>query len=173
MAERNRQVIEELEGKHFDIGLAGVWYGTNYGSVMTYYALYQILTRMGYSVLMIDKLLINEKDFELSPKIHSRVFAAKHYPAISPSLPAGEMELLNQYSILTVPESKLEEVSRLPQVEYMEKPKRLYFSVGLAKTASCITYVQVEGSSYSPYLTGKGCLVAVIDSGESVIMMTG
>jgi hypothetical protein len=31
----------------------------------------------------------------------------------------------------------------------------------------------VEGSSYSPYLTGKGCLVAVIDSGDSVIMMTG
>ena len=58
-----------------------------------------------------------------------------------------QVELLNQYSILTVPESKLEEVSRLPQVEYMEKPKRLYFSVGLAKTASCITYVQVEGSS--------------------------
>ncbi len=76
-----------------------------------------------------------------------------------------QVELLNQYSILTVPESKLEEVSRLPQVEYMEKPKRLYFSVGLAKTASCITYVQVEGSSYSPYLTGRGCLVAVIDSG--------
>jgi len=74
-------------------------------------------------------------------------------------------ELLNQYSILTVPESKLEEVSRLPQVEYIEKPKRLYFAVHTGRSASCITYVQAEGSSYGPYLTGRGCLVAVIDSG--------
>lgn len=76
-----------------------------------------------------------------------------------------QTELLNQYSILTVPESKLEEISRLNQVEYIEKPKRLYFSVGVGKTASCISYVQAEGSSYGPYLTGRGCLVAVIDSG--------
>ena len=74
-------------------------------------------------------------------------------------------ELLNQYSILTVPRSKLEELSALPQVEYIEKPKRLYFALSQAKAASCITYVQVENSSYLPYLTGKGCLMAVIDSG--------
>ena len=74
-------------------------------------------------------------------------------------------ELLNQYSILTVPRSKLEELSALPQVEYIEKPKRLYFALSQAKAASCITYVQVENSSYLPYLTGKECLVAVIDSG--------
>ncbi len=76
-----------------------------------------------------------------------------------------QQELLNQYSILKVPESRLQEVSELPQVEYIEKPKRLYFSVGSAKAASCITYVQVEGSRYAPYLTGRGCIVAVIDSG--------
>ena len=51
-----KEKIEELEGKYFDIGLAGVWYGANYGSVLTYYALYQTLTKLGYSVLMIDKL---------------------------------------------------------------------------------------------------------------------
>lgn len=76
-----------------------------------------------------------------------------------------QKELLNQYSILTVPASLLDAVSSLPQVEYMEKPKRLYFAVNQAKAASCITYVQVEGSTYAPYLTGRGCLVAVIDSG--------
>ena len=36
-----------------------------------------------------------------------------------------QVELLNQYSILTVPESMLDAVARLPQVEYIEKPKRL------------------------------------------------
>ena len=89
--------IEELEGKHFDIGIAGVWYGTNYGSVLTYYALYRTLTKLGYSVLMIDKLRKVENDWELNEKIHSRVFAAKHYQQIAPALRADEMKLLNRY----------------------------------------------------------------------------
>lgn len=74
-------------------------------------------------------------------------------------------ELLNNYSILTVPESQIDTISRLVQVEYIEKPKRLYFAVNQAKAASCIDYVQIEGSMYTPYLTGRGVLVAVIDSG--------
>lgn len=74
-------------------------------------------------------------------------------------------ELLNNYSILTVPESQIDTISRLVQVEYIEKPKRLYFAVNQAKAASCIDYVQIEGSMYAPYLTGRGVLVAVIDSG--------
>lgn len=97
MEVKNEQKIEALEGKHFDIGLTGVWYGANYGSVMTYYALYTILTRLGCSVLMIDKLHVMDNDWEMYPKLHSRVFAAKHYPAISPSLKAHEMKLLNRY----------------------------------------------------------------------------
>lgn len=97
MEVKNEQKIEALEGKHFDIGLTGVWYGANYGSVMTYYALYRTLTELGYSVLMIDKLHVMDNDWEMYPKIHSRVFAAKHYAAISPSLKAHEMKLLNQY----------------------------------------------------------------------------
>ncbi len=74
-------------------------------------------------------------------------------------------ELLNNYSILTVPESLITYISELCQIEYIEKPKRLYFAVNQAKAASCIDYVQVEGSTYTPYLTGRGVLVAVIDSG--------
>lgn len=74
-------------------------------------------------------------------------------------------ELLNNYAILTVPESLIEQLSDLPQIEYIEKPKRLFFAVNQAKAASCINYVQVEDSPYAPYLTGKGVIVAVIDSG--------
>ena len=73
--------------------------------------------------------------------------------------------LLNNYSIIVVPESQIDFISQIPQVEYIEKPKRLYFAVNEAKTASCIDYVQVAGSMYTPYLTGKGTIVAVIDSG--------
>lgn len=73
--------------------------------------------------------------------------------------------LINNFSILTVPESLITTISELPQIEYIEKPKRLFFAINQAKAVSCIDYVQVEGSAYSPFLTGQGVLVAVIDSG--------
>ena len=37
--------------------------------------------------------------------------------------------LLNGYAILTVPQELLEELSQRPEIEYMEKPKRLFFAV--------------------------------------------
>ncbi len=89
--------IEELEGKHFDVGVAGVWYGVNYGSVLTYYALYRILTKLGYSVLMIGKQRLLEYDWEIDSKIHSREFASQHYKDISPNLKMDEMYRLNRY----------------------------------------------------------------------------
>lgn len=89
--------IEELEGKHFDIGVSGVWYGKNYGSLLTYYALYQILTRLGYSVLMIHKLRVREFDLEIDAECHAKSFAEKYYKNIAPALKPGEMKLLNRY----------------------------------------------------------------------------
>lgn len=101
MENKNEQGMEgkiaELEGKHFDIGVAGVWYGMNYGSVLTYYALYQTLTKLGYSVLMIDKQRLAENDWEIDCKVYARDFAAKHYKNISPNLKPEEMCRLNRY----------------------------------------------------------------------------
>lgn len=70
-------------------------------------------------------------------------------------------ELLGGYAILWVPESLIAGVSRFPQIEYIEKPKRLFFAVSRAKAASCLTLMQ-EGDLG---LSGKGVLVAVLDSG--------
>lgn len=36
-------------------------------------------------------------------------------------------QMVNEYSILTVPESLIDQLSALPQIEYVEKPKRLFF----------------------------------------------
>ena len=70
-------------------------------------------------------------------------------------------EMHNEYAVLTVPEGMIETVSRLPQIEYVEKPKRLFFSMNQAKGAACINAVQE-----APWrLTGRGVLVAVLDSG--------
>jgi len=41
--------------QHYDLGIVGWWYGDNYGSMLTYYALYSILTDLGYSVAMIPR----------------------------------------------------------------------------------------------------------------------
>ena len=76
-------------------------------------------------------------------------------------LGAAVEEMRNEYAILTVKESLIPYISALPQIEYIEKPKRLFFAVDQAKTASCVNLLQEA----SPYLSGKGVLVAVVDSG--------
>lgn len=70
-------------------------------------------------------------------------------------------EMRNEYAILIVPEDRIEEVSALPQIEYVEKPKRLFFAVNRARAASCINILQEPPRN----LTGRGILVAVLDSG--------
>lgn len=65
------------------------------------------------------------------------------------------------YAVIRISESQIEPLAGFPQIEYMEKPKRLYFSVSKGKSVSCITRVQ-EGPRG---LTGRGVITAVIDSG--------
>lgn len=70
-------------------------------------------------------------------------------------------ELIAGYAIVTLPENLIDAFAALDEVEYVEKPKRLYFATLQGKRASCIPEVTVR----DPFLTGKGVLVAVIDSG--------
>lgn len=70
-------------------------------------------------------------------------------------------ELIAGYAILTVPESFMEELPAVEEIEYIEKPKRLFFQLLQGKTASCI----VPGRRLTGSLRGQGTLVAVIDSG--------
>lgn len=75
------------------------------------------------------------------------------------------VELLNEYAILTVPESRISSLTDFPEVEFVEKPKHLFFSVNQGKSASCMTSVQSQFSPLGEPLTGKGVLVACVDSG--------
>ena len=70
-------------------------------------------------------------------------------------------ELLNEYAILVVQESLLTGLADIPEIEYIEKPKRLYFARIAGKRASCMTPVQRPPLA----LTGRGILVAMLDSG--------
>lgn len=70
-------------------------------------------------------------------------------------------ELLNEYAIIVISESKIEVLLSLPQIEYVEKPKRLFFEVANGKRVSCINEVQDPRFS----LFGQGVLIGLIDSG--------
>ena len=73
-------------------------------------------------------------------------------------------ELLNQYAVLIVPETLVDAVSQETVIEYLEKPKQLYFELQAGKAASCINAVQ-QGMNNPFGLFAKGTIVAVIDTG--------
>lgn len=71
------------------------------------------------------------------------------------------VELQNEFAIITIRESFIGRLAALPQIEYIEKPKRLFFETANGRRVSCITSIQ----NAHPFLFGAGVLVAVIDSG--------
>ena len=77
------------------------------------------------------------------------------------ALASQVVELLNEYAIITILESRIDELAQLVEVEYIEKPKRLFFQVANGRRVSCIDSVQ--DTRFALY--GQGVLVAVIDSG--------
>ena len=76
-------------------------------------------------------------------------------------------ELLAGYAIITLPEGLIDSLAELNEIEYIEKPKRLFFSVMAGKEASCIFPVTTGREG----LTGRGCLVGIIDSGIDYVNM--
>lgn len=56
---RGMMPFEELAGRslrhHYDVGIVGLWYGINYGSILTYYALYELMRSLGKDPVMLPK----------------------------------------------------------------------------------------------------------------------
>lgn len=71
------------------------------------------------------------------------------------------VELQNEYAIITIRESEIEALAQIPEIEYIEKPKRLFFQVANGRRVSCIDAVQ--DARFGLY--GQGVLIAVLDSG--------
>ena len=66
--------------KKYDIGIFGLWYGRNYGSILTYYALKEVVNGMGYSCVFIRNPLANESlDVSKLVRSHPLRFASEHY----------------------------------------------------------------------------------------------
>lgn len=70
-------------------------------------------------------------------------------------------ELIAGYAILTVPEALVDMVSDTPEIEYVEKPKRFYYGQTFPAGTSCFPPVIMR----TPFLNGRGVLLAVLDSG--------
>lgn len=76
------------------------------------------------------------------------------------------VELYQLYAIVEINKNEIERFAALPEVEYIELPKDIYFQLQDGRAASCIAGVQGGGVSENPYqLTGRGVLVGIIDSG--------
>lgn len=70
-------------------------------------------------------------------------------------------ELAGGYGIVRIKEIRIEELSSLGNVLYIEKPKKLYYEISEGISNSCINSVQLEPFN----LFGDGIIVGVIDSG--------
>lgn len=89
-------------------------------------------------------------------------------------------ELTGGYAIIQIKESQIKELAAFPEVEFIEKPKSLYFQVENGRRVSCIDEVQAA-SSFSSIgqeglednqqkkqsfpLLGKDVLIGIVDSG--------
>lgn len=73
-------------------------------------------------------------------------------------------ELLGSYAVVWIPQYLIGRLSEYSQIDYIEKPKSLILSRMEGIAASCVSRVRLPDYS----LTGRGTLVACLDSGEFV-----
>ena len=69
--------------------------------------------------------------------------------------------LLGGYAIVRISQNRVDELANVPEVIFIEKPKRLITSLDYSTVASCVN--QVWSNPYN--LSGEGVIVAIIDSG--------
>lgn len=69
---------KRIKGRWFDVGIVGWWYGKNYGSALTYYALHEVVEGLGYDTLMLEWPW-KKKPFPPISDNFVRRFAKKHY----------------------------------------------------------------------------------------------
>ena len=84
-----------MSDKKFDVGIFGLWYGNNYGSMITYYALGNTLDSLGKSYAMIRNPLGREVDVNTLRRSHPLRFGFEHYN-ISPFYTLDKMNKHNE-----------------------------------------------------------------------------
>lgn len=80
---------------------------------------------------------------------------------IREEIPIQITELTSGYATVIIPQSRIDQFLSYPEIEFVEKPRRLTFAVSAGRAASCINPVQTAEFD----LFGDGVIVAIIDSG--------
>lgn len=78
---------------HFDVGIFGLWYGENYGSVLTYFGLVKVLESMGLSPCLIANPLGSAEGDKLEPT----AFAKRQGFFITARRPIAKMTECNKF----------------------------------------------------------------------------
>ena len=50
-----KTLVDKSLHHNYDLGIVGLWYGINYGSILTYYTLYCLVRDLGYDAVMLPK----------------------------------------------------------------------------------------------------------------------
>lgn len=95
-----------------------------------------------------------QQTWEMIAKYHGSLSALEQRGIVVEYLIAG-------YAILTVPDTLVDFVTELEEIEYVEKPKRFFYNQIGPIDDSCFPPVTLR----TPFLNGEGVLLAVLDSG--------
>lgn len=79
----------------YDVAILGLWWSSNYGSIMTYYSLYRLIESYGYRTVIIDRPGILPDDFLFITD--GRRFQREHFP-VTPVFQFDEIDKLNEYA---------------------------------------------------------------------------
>ena len=75
-------------------------------------------------------------------------------------------ELINNYAIVHTPKKYIDAIAGEEYIEFVEKPKQMYFQLQAGKAQSCISRVSSGNSLLQ--LNGSGVIVAIIDTGIDI-----
>jgi coenzyme F420-reducing hydrogenase beta subunit len=92
-----KKIDDALKIRHFDIGMYGWWDHENFGSILTYFALHQLLTKLGYSILMIHEALGATPHRYKMPQHSLSIDFANRYYVCSLQRTFDELPIYNQY----------------------------------------------------------------------------
>ena len=111
--------------------------------------------RMASPVLSVGTDADNER-WEVIVKYHGDISGVASEEITVETLSAG-------YAIITLPRRYIEALATLEEIEFLEKPKRLFYGDAAGNFASCLYTASGPGNRY----TGKGVCIGIVDSGLS------
>lgn len=129
--------------QRYNIGLVGLWYSWNYGDILSYYAMYYVLTKkLGQTVLVVENCLRPENNIDRS-KMSPRGFAESYYQLSEKYSPDDLYLLNNKCDMYVVAADQLWNIN-------ISRPYKYTYFLGFAeKKNRKVSYATSFGKEYS------------------------